>query len=291
MRQAKFCRVTQNWEKHTFNLTSHVTDKNARFAVWIDAPGTLWLDQAVLMGTGHALYHGLPIRADIAQGLVKGGITFLRYAGTMVNVPGYRWKDMIGDPDRRPPYAGNWYPYATNGFGIFDFLNFCEAAKIESAFAINIEETPEDAADLADYLTAPVTNAWGAKRAADGHPAPYRVHYIEIGNEEAIGIDTPAAYAHYAERFRLLARAIHGRNPALKLVCAAWWLPNSPSHEDRVRGRRWRRRRLGSARQFGQCKRWNRRRSPIGSDAKPVPSVEPKGDSAGSRLRRERQHA
>ncbi|MCW3100444.1 MAG: hypothetical protein JWL77_6062 [Chthonomonadaceae bacterium] len=220
--------VTSNWAKYTFRLTSPATDKNARFAVWIDKPGALWIDQAVLTGTGRALFHGLPLRADVAQGLVDGGITFLRYAGTMVNVPGYRWKHMIGDPDRRPPYAGNWYPYATNGFGIFDFLNFCEAAHIESAFAINIEESEQDAADLADYLTAPVTTEWGAKRAADGHPAPYRIHYLEIGNEEAIGTDTPEAYSHYAERFRLLARAIHRRNPELKLVCAAWWLPNSP---------------------------------------------------------------
>ncbi len=221
--------VTASWAKYRFDLTPTITDPNARFAIWIDKPGALWIDQAVLTGTGRALFHGLPIRADIAQGLVAEGVTFLRYAGTMVNVPGYRWKSMIGDPDRRPPYAGNWYPYATNGFGIFDFLKFCESAKIESAFAINIEETPQDAVDLVDYLTAPVSNAWGAKRAADGHPAPYRFRYIEIGNEEAIGTDTPAAYAHYAERFRLLAHAIHGRNPTLKLVCAAWWLPNSPS--------------------------------------------------------------
>jgi len=221
--------VTGQWAKYQFNLTSHVTDKNARFALWIDRPGTLWVDQVVLTGTGKSLFHGLPIRADIARALVSEGITFLRYAGTMVNVPEYRWKNMIGDPDKRPPYAGNWYPYSTNGFGIFDFLNFCEAAHFESAFAINIEESEQDVADLADYLTAPVTTEWGKKRAADGHPVPYHVQYIEIGNEEAIGNDTAIAYAHYAERFRLLARAIHGRNPALKLVCAAWWLPNSPS--------------------------------------------------------------
>jgi alpha-L-arabinofuranosidase len=220
--------VTGQWAKYRFRLTARTTDKRARFAVWIDQPGALWLDQAVLMGTGSARFQGLPIRADIAHGLVDEGVTFLRYAGTMVNVPEYRWKNMIGDPDKRPPYAGNWYPYATNGFGIFDFLNFCEAARIESAFAINIEETPQDAADLVDYLTAPVTNPWGAKRAADGHLAPYHTRYIEIGNEEAIGTETPAAYAHYAERFRLLARAMRARNPKLQLVCAGWWLPNSP---------------------------------------------------------------
>ena len=167
--------VTAAWAKYKFSLTASASDKNARFALWIEQPGTLWIDQAVLTGTGKALFHGLPIRADIAQALAAQGLTFLRYAGTMVNVPGYRWKSMIGDPDRRPPYVGNWYPYATNRFGIFDFLNFCEAARIESAFAINIEETPQDAADLADYLTASVTNAWG--RSARRTGIPRRIAY------------------------------------------------------------------------------------------------------------------
>lgn len=224
-------RVGSAWAKYLFTLTANATDRNARFALWIDRPGTVWADQAVLMGTGDEQFHGLPIRADIARSLVAEGVTFLRYGGTMVNVPGYRWKNMIGDPDRRPPYRGNWYPYSTNGFGIFDFLNFCEVAHIEPAFAINIEETAQDAADLADYLMAPVSNIWGRKRAADGHPAPYRVHHIEIGNEEVLGGDNAAEYDHYIERFNALATAIHAKNPAIQLVCAAWWRPDSPSVE------------------------------------------------------------
>lgn len=222
-------RVEADWAKYPFTLTSNTTDTNARFAVWLDRPGTLWLDQAVLMGTGAERFHSLPIRADIAQALVREGVTFLRYAGTMVNVPGYRWKNMIGDPDRRQPYKGNWYPYSTNGFGIFDFLNFCEAAHIRAAFALNAEETAQDAADLADYLTAPTTTPWGRRRAQDGHPKPYDVAYIEIGNEENIPGTDPAGFAHYAERLRIVADAIHGRNPKLPLVCAAWWVPDSPA--------------------------------------------------------------
>jgi hypothetical protein len=224
-------RVTDAWAKYPFSLKSNAADPNARFAVWIDRPGTLWADQAVLMGTGSERFHGLPIRADIGNALVEEGVTFLRYAGTMVNAPEYRWKKMIGDPDRRPPYNGHWYPYSTNGFGIFDFLNFCEAAHSDSAFAINIEETDQDAADLADYLTAPVSNPWGRRRAEDGHPAPYHVHYIEIGNEECLGGDRQEEYRHYADRFQAIARAIHSRNPSLKLVCAAWWRPESPNME------------------------------------------------------------
>ena len=224
----KISGVTGDWRKYSFELKPGTNDPNARFAVWIDRPGTLWVDQAVLMPVKKDRFRGLPIRKDIADMLVAGKVRFLRYGGTMVNVPQYRWKNMIGDPDKRPHYRGNWYSYATNGFGIFDFLNFCEAAHIASAFAINIEETDQDAADLADYLTAPVTTQWGRRRAEDGHPAPYDVRYIEIGNEEVLGGDFATGYAHYAVRFRALARAIHARNPKLALVCSAWWRPESP---------------------------------------------------------------
>jgi alpha-L-arabinofuranosidase len=218
----------KSWGKAAFRLKPNSTDPNARFALWIDRPGQIWVDQAVLMDAREDRFANLPVRKDIADELVGSGISFLRYGGTMINVPGYRWKNMIGDPDLRPPYTGNWYPASTNGFGIFDFLRFCEKAKVGSAFTLNVEETPEDAADLADYLTAPTTNSWGRRRAQDGHPASFKVDYIEIGNEEGIGNPDPPAMAYYAKRFRLLAQAIHGRNPALKLVCGAWWVPDAP---------------------------------------------------------------
>lgn len=218
--------VGVGWTKASFKLTPSATDPNARFSILLDKPGSLYVDQTVILSSDR--FKGLPIRGDIARALVNEKLTFLRYGGTMVNVPGYRWKNMIGNPDRRPPYRGNWYPHSTNGFGIFDFLNFCEAAHFQAAFAINAEETPEDAADLADYLTAPVNTQWGRRRALDGHPVPYRPAYIEIGNEEAIGETNHANLAHYAERFKIVAKAIHSRNPNLKLVCAAWWVHDSP---------------------------------------------------------------
>ena len=218
--------VSPKWRSISFHLTPSVTNPNARFVVLLNRPGRLYMDQATLLDGGR--FRGLAVRGDIAQSMVLEGLTFLRYGGTMVNAPDYRWKHMIGDPSRRPSYEGHWYPYSTNGFGIFDFLNFCEAAHFRSAFAINIEETPQDAADLADYLAAPTTTRWGAQRAADGHPAAYHPEYIEIGNEEGIEVPPHAALLHYAERFRLLESAIHRHHPELKLVCAAWWTQGSP---------------------------------------------------------------
>lgn len=65
-----------------------------------------------------------------------------------VNAPEYRWKKMVGPPDRRPPYRGFWYPYSTNGWGILDFLNLCEAMGIAGIPAFNLNETPQDMADF-----------------------------------------------------------------------------------------------------------------------------------------------
>ncbi|MBV9467901.1 MAG: DUF1080 domain-containing protein, partial [Abitibacteriaceae bacterium] len=223
--------VTPDWEKFTIALKPNATDANARLAVMLDKPGTLWLDQVVLTPTGDARFNGLPVRADIARQLQNEGVTFLRYGGSMVNAPGYRWKNMIGDPDKRPPYHGTWYPYSTNGWGIEDFVQFCAAAKIEAAFAINIEETAQDAADLAEYLNGSVTTPWGRRRAQNGHPRPYGVRWIELGNEEVIGSDNAAEYDHYIQRFNALADAIYAKDPKIQLVCSAWWRPESANVE------------------------------------------------------------
>jgi alpha-L-arabinofuranosidase len=227
--EQEITNIGASWEKYPFSLTSDATDANARFAIWIEDSGTVWIDQAVLEGTGDERFHGLPYRADIGNAMVAEGLTFLRYGGTMVNSSEYRFKKMIGDPDTRPPYRGHWYPFSTNGFGIEDFLKFCEAAGFEPAFAINIEETAEDAADMIEYLNGDISTVWGAKRAENGHPEPYNLKYIEIGNEEVIDADIAAGYEHYVERFLELYDAMIVKDPGLVFINSAWWRPESPN--------------------------------------------------------------
>jgi alpha-L-arabinofuranosidase len=207
--------------------SERVLDSGGRFVIGIDSTGSIDLDQVTLMESGSGLFKNLPFRADIGQKLVELGLTFLRYGGSMVNATEYRWKKMIGYRDRRPQYKGTWYPQSTNGFGIEEFLQYCEAARITPAFAINIWETPEDMADMVEYLNGPVSTPWGRKRAENGHPKPYGVRYIEIGNEEAID-GSKKWYADYLERFKLLERAMHAKDRGLQFVIAAWWRPEEP---------------------------------------------------------------
>ncbi len=218
---------SKGWCRVVFSLRPANTDPTGRFSIWIERAGTIDVDQVYLSETDYALYHGLPVRADIARKLTDQGLTFLRYGGSMVNASEYRWKKMLGDRDHRPPYKGWWYPHSTNGFGIEEFVRFCEAARITPAFAINIDETPEDAADMVEYLNGSASTPWGRKRSENGHPAPYSVRYIEIGNEEAIDGNRDL-YLRYLQRFKLLSPAMLAKDPKLQLVIAAWWRPGEP---------------------------------------------------------------
>lgn len=230
----RFTAIAPEWRKYTFTLTANATDARARFVIYIINKGKLTIDQATLMGTGSEQFKGLPLRADIAHKMQEEGLNFVRYGGTMVNAPDYKWKNMIGPRDKRPIYEGHWYPYTSNGFGIEEIVAYCEAAGFDAAFAINVEESPQDVADMLQYLTGSATTTWGKKRAASGHPAPYKLKYIELGNEEVIWDDLKNDYRHYAKRFNLLYDVIHKNNPEIKVICAAWWRPRSLDNMEMV---------------------------------------------------------
>ena len=108
-----------DWERVTFNLTPKTGDPAGRFTVRLHRPGSVCLGNAFLQPGAWGRFKGLPVRRDVAQALVDQGITVLRYGGSMINHPEYRWKNMVGPRDRRPPYRGTWYPHASNGWGFW----------------------------------------------------------------------------------------------------------------------------------------------------------------------------
>ena len=224
--------VTGAWAKYEFALIPNATDGKARFAIYLTEPGEISIDQVMLFGDRH--FRGLPYRDDIGTAMVDEGLTFLRYGGFMVNSPEYRFKKMIGPRDKRPPYKGSFYTYSSNGFGIEDLILFAKAAGFEYTFAVNIEEDPQDIADMVEYLNGPITSEWGKKRAEYGHPEPFNVKYIEIGNEEVIGGDHYEGYKHYVERFLLLHDAIKSKDPSIELINSAWWRADQPENMEMV---------------------------------------------------------
>ena len=199
------------WQRINFKLTPSAADKGGRFAIKLKAPGTITVGYAFLQPGAWGRFKNLSVRKDVAEGLINQGITILRYGGSMVNNAEYRWKKMIGARAQRPPYAGHWYPYSSNGWGIFDFLNFSEAAGLVGIPDLDINESPPDLADFMDYLNGPSDGEWGKQRVADGHPAPYRLKYIELGNEERVD-------ENYFQKFKALAEVIWAKDPAIVLI-------------------------------------------------------------------------
>lgn len=202
---------SDTWHTYPFALTANGSDTHAQFAVQLVAPGTVDAGYAFVEPGAWGRYDNLPVRKDVAEALKAEGVTALRYGGSAINAPTYRWKTMIGAPADRPVTTGTWYPYESNGFGIFDFLNLAQALGVQAVPTINVNETPQDISDLMDYLLAPTSNPWGARRAADGHPAPYTIDRLELGNEEAVD-DT------YWQKFQALAPIIWHKDPAMRIV-------------------------------------------------------------------------
>jgi hypothetical protein len=209
--QTNILVASNTWERLKFSLTPSAGDSDGRFAITLAQAGSVTVGYAFLEPGSWGQFKGLPVRKDVAEGLINQGITVLRYGGSMVNATGYRWTNMIGPRDLRPPYTGTWYPYSSDGWGIPDFLNFCDAAGFLGVPDFNINETPQDMADFMQYANGSTNTAWGAQRAADGHPQPYGLKYLELGNEERVD-------STYYQKFQALAQAIWAADTNITLV-------------------------------------------------------------------------
>jgi alpha-L-arabinofuranosidase len=143
---------------------------------------------------------------------------------TRVPGSGYRWKKMIGPRQDRPPYLGTFYPYNSNGFGIVDFVAYCEVAGILCVPAINPCETPADVADLVEYLNGDASTPWGRRRAEEGHLAPFEVRYLQIGNEERThdADGRMLIRESYPARFSVLLDAAMRVDPELTVIMSPW---------------------------------------------------------------------
>jgi hypothetical protein len=227
--ETKLAVPAGDWRRLNFTLTPNATDAAGRFTVKLKRPGSVTVGHVFLQPGEWGRYKGLPLRRDVAEGMIDMGLTALRYGGSMVNAAEYRWKKMIGPRDRRPPYKGEWYPYSTNGWGIIDFLDFCEAAGFLAVPAFNTGETAQDMADFVAYVNGPADSPWGKKRVVDGHPAPYRLKHLEFGNEERVD-------EKYWERFRAVAQAVWAVDPGMILVVGDFAYGRPITDPDRVTG-------------------------------------------------------
>ena len=171
-------------------------------------------------------------RRDLVEKLAALRPSFLRFPGgcwvegdTMKDA--YRWKTTIGDRWNRRTQWNIWKYWSTSGVGFHEYLLLCEALKAKPLFCINVgmshketvpmdrmDEFVQDALDCLEYCNGPVTSKWGAVRAAAGHPEPFGLAYLEIGNENG--------GKAYEERYKLMADAVAAKHPGVTLVFDNW---------------------------------------------------------------------
>ncbi len=202
--------VGDEWKRFDFSLTASQTDRNARFAVWIDRPGSIWLDQVVLMPTGDELFKGLPVRGDLGRMLVDSHVKAIRFGGDNSGALGFPWKNQIGDPDKRPQYNCPWYPFDSRGWGLVEFVAFCKAAGIEAIPCMSHRETAQDAADFVEFCNGAPDSKWGKVRVQMGYEQPLNLHWLQYGN----GFTGP-------EKTAALADAVHKVDPSFNILAGS----------------------------------------------------------------------
>jgi len=222
--------LTDRWKEFAVELAATGDDPKARLLLSFSGEGTLWLDMVSVMPANTWKGHGL--RSDLCEMLAALKPAFLRFPGgcwvegdDMAHM--YNWKRTVGDPAHRTPLWNIWQYWATHGLGFLEYLQLCEDLGAEPLFCINVgmshrENIPldqmgpwvQDALDALEYANGPVDSVWGSLRAKHGHPAPFRLKYLEIGNENG----GPA----YHERWALFHQAIKAKHPEIQLVANVW---------------------------------------------------------------------
>ncbi len=228
--QAQVEGLTDAWKTFTLSLTAAGTDPKARLVVSTTKPGAVWLDMVSLFPKATWKNRSNGFRLDLAEMVASLKPSFVRFPGGCW-VEGdklehaLRWKTTIGDLSERRTQWCLWGYFSTNGLGFHEYLQWCEDLGAEPLFVINCgishkENVPmdkmgewvQDALDAIEYANGPADSKWGSLRAKAGHPAPYNLKYIEIGNENNI------QDAAYQERYPLFYDAIKAKYPEMVLI-------------------------------------------------------------------------
>ena len=234
--------IGKNWTKYTATLKADANDPQAQFALVFDGKGTLQLDVVSLFPpTFKNRENGL--RPDLAQMLYEMHPKFMRFPGGCF-VEGqispenaFRWERTIGPIEERPGHWNvNWGYRTTDGIGFHEYLQMAEDLGAKPLYVVNvglwhggqthidsIQPWIDETLAALEYANGPVTSKYGALRAKNGHPAPFNIEYLEIGNENNQP-DPRQQSDHYYERYDKFRQAILARYPKMQLIgnVAAW---------------------------------------------------------------------
>jgi len=230
--------LTSEWKQYSVVLKtggSTIPSTANRFVLSTNGPGTVWFNLVSLFPpTFHNRVNGT--RIDLMELMGAMQPAFLRLPGGNylegnTIAERFDWKKTLGSIAQRPGHPCPWGYPSTDGMGLLEYLEWCEDLKMEPLLAVfagyalqgeHIAAGPQltpfvqDALDEIEYLTGDAATPWGAQRAKDGHPAPFPLHYVEIGNED--WFDRSGSYDG---RFGQFFDAIKAKYPALQLIATA----------------------------------------------------------------------
>ncbi|HEX4066562.1 MAG TPA: alpha-L-arabinofuranosidase C-terminal domain-containing protein [Acidobacteriaceae bacterium] len=229
--------VGTDWKQYTFALKTGTIEPSManHLVLTVAHPGTLWLNLVTLFPP---TYHDRPngTRVDLMEKMAAMHPQFLRFPGGNYLegdhlTDWYDWKKTIGPLVDRPGHPSPWKYWSTDGFGLLEFFEWCEDLHMKPVLAVyagyslehehvnpgtDLEPYVQSALDEIEYATGSTDTKWGAERAKDGHPAPFHIAYVEIGNED--WFDTSGSYdARYAQFYK----AIKAKYPDLPLIATA----------------------------------------------------------------------
>lgn len=228
---AEITGIGPAYRKFEFTLEG-AAHTDLRFFIEVSGNGAVCFDYVSLFPNNTYLNRKYGFRKDLVEALQGLKPGFVRFPGGCV-VEGINlqnaihWKKTLGPAEDRPGHWDLWSYRCTDGLGMHEFLQLCEDLDAEAMYVCNCGmscqgrkpelASPEevrrwlaDALDAIEYMIGGTDTVWGAKRAENGHPAPFQLRYVEIGNENW--------GPEYAGRYRLFYDAIHERYPQLELI-------------------------------------------------------------------------
>lgn len=245
---ARVMNLTADWKQYAVKLKTGKVEATtkARFVISVEHPGTIWLN---LVSLFPPTFNDRPNgnRIDLMEMLGGMKPSFLRLPGGNYlegdTIPTrFDWKKTIGGLEQRPGHQCPWGYRSSDGLGLLEYLEWCEDLKMEPLLAVyagyslrgaHVEPGPElepyvqDALDEIEYVTGDEHTKWGAERIKDGHRAPFKLTYVEIGNED--NFDRSHTYdGRYAQFYD----AIKAKYPQLQLIATMLVHSRTPDVQD-----------------------------------------------------------
>ncbi|MFH8466662.1 alpha-L-arabinofuranosidase C-terminal domain-containing protein [Streptomyces sp. NPDC017991] len=238
--QARRVTARGGWAKYTARLTATRTSATGRLTVASGSPAALDMISLVPRDT----YKGHGLRADLARKIAVLDPAFVRFpGGCLVNTGSmkgydeesgwerkraYQWKDTIGPVEQRATNANFWGYNQSYGLGYYEYFQFSEDVgamplPVVPALVTGCGQNQavdddallkrhiQDTLDLIEFANGPVTSEWGGKRARMGHPKPFRLTHLAVGNEENLPDE-------YFERFKQFRAAVEAKYPDVTVV-------------------------------------------------------------------------